>query len=263
VSGILRRVWFHALAAFVLVCLASFDVAAAGSDIGVVLMHGKQGSPDRLITGLAARLEAAGYRVERPEMCFSARRIYDLAYADCFRDIDAAIVRLRAAGARRIVVAGLSLGGNMAIGYGATHDGLAGVATLAPAADASTVSRNPAVAAAIRQAQAAQNQAERMSFADTNTGRPQFNVTTTPAIYLSFHAPGSLADLTATTPRLRAPLLWVAGEEDPTQQSGPGHAFDKAPPSPLNRYERLPSGHRETAEAAGDAVLAWLAALPR
>ena len=236
--------------------------AFAANDIGVVLMHGKQGAPDRLIGGLASRLESADYRVDRPEMCFSGRRIYDLAYQECFRDIDAAIGRLRAAGARRIVVAGLSLGGNMAIGYGATHDGLAGVIALAPAGDTSTMPRNSSVGAAIQQAQAARSQTTPMSFADSNTGA-RFTVTTTPAIYLSFHAAGTLADLTVSTPRLRAPLLWVAGEEDPTQQSGPGHAFAKAPPSPLNRYETVGAAHRGTADAAGEVVLAWLAALPR
>lgn len=247
--------------AWLLAMLLPMTLAAAPNDIGVVLMHGKQGAPDRAIANLAARLQNAGYRVDRPEMCYSGRRIYDLAYQDCFRDIDAAIARLRAAGARRIVVAGLSQGGNMAIAYGATHDGLAGVIGLAPAGDASTMSRNPVIAAAIHQAQSAANQAAPMSFADINTGRPPFTVTTTPAIYLSFHAPGSLADLTATTPKLRAPLLWVAGDDDPTQRTGPGHAFALAPASPLNRYETVNSGHMGTPDAAVDLVLAWLAVL--
>jgi esterase/lipase len=242
--------------------LALPAVAAGPSDIGIVLMHGKQGSPDRLITGLASQLESAGYRVERPEMCFSGRRIYDLAYQDCFRDIDASIARLRAAGARRIVVAGLSLGGNMAIGYGATHPGLAGVIGLSPAADAAATQRNPAVGASIRQAMTAQDQTTPMAFAEINTGRPRFTVTTTPAIYLSFHTQGSLADIAATVPKLRAPLLWVAGEDDPTQQSGP-YAFAKAPQSPLNHYEAVPSSHRGTPDAASGVVLAWLATLPR
>lgn len=249
--------------ALLLVLLMPFAAFAAPSDLGIVLMHGKQGSPDRAITGLASRLEAAGYRVERPEMCFSGRRIYDLAYQDCFRDIDAAIARLRSAGMRRIVVAGLSLGGNMAIGYGATHSGLAGIMAFAPAGDASSMLRNPVLAPAIRQAETAANQSARMVFTDTNTGRPPFAVTTTPAIYLSFHAAGSLADLTVTTPRLQAPLLWVAGDEDPTQRRGPGYAFARAPTSPLNRYASVHSGHLDTPNAGADIALAWLAALPR
>jgi hypothetical protein len=122
--------------------------------------------------------------------------------------------------------------------------------------------RNPVIGAAIHAAQTAPNQSP-ASFADVNTGRPQFSVTTTPAIYLSFHAAGSLADLTMSTPKLHAPLLWVAGDEDPTQQSGPGHAFALAPASPLNRYATVEAAHRGTADAAGDIVLGWLAALTR
>jgi len=236
--------------------------ASAASDIGIVLMHGKQGTPYKIITGLASRLESAGYRVDRPELCFSGRRIYDLAYQDCFRDIDAAIARLRGAGARRIVVAGQSLGGNMAIGYGATHAGLAGIMAFAPAPDARMLERNPLIGPAIRQAQAAANQSARMIFPDTNEGRPPFTVTTTPAIYLSFHAAGSLVDLTVSTPRLQAPLLWIAGDQDPTQRFGPRDTFDRAPPSPLNRYVRVHSTHLETPDAGADAALAWLAGLP-
>ncbi len=235
--------------------------AIAASDIGIVLLHGKQGMPnDRVIGGLASRLESAGYRVEHPEMCYSRRRIYDLAVADCFRDIDAAVARLRAAGARRIVIAGQSQGGNMAIAYGSTHDGLAAIIGLAPAGDSSMMVRNPVIATAVQQARAARDPNERMSFADVNVG-PQFNVTTTPAIYLSFHEPGSLSDITVTTPRLRAPLLWIAGDQDPTQRSGPQHAFAKAPPSPLNRYQVVSAAHLETPDAAREIVVAWLATL--
>jgi esterase/lipase len=107
------------LAAF-LVCVvlvfSGLPSLAHAKMLGVVLMHGKQGQPDRVINGLAEALERAGYPVERPEMCWSRRRIYDLSYTDCFRDIDSAVERLKARGATEIVVAGQSLGGNAAIG---------------------------------------------------------------------------------------------------------------------------------------------------
>ena len=67
-----------------------------------------------------------------PEMCWSARRIYDQPLTECFADIDAAVARLKADGFQRIVVGGHSLGGLVALAYAATHDGLAGVIALAP-----------------------------------------------------------------------------------------------------------------------------------
>src|SRR5688572_22972484 len=53
--------------------------ACAQDRIGVVLMHGKQSAPQEhreLIDAIAA----AGFAVEAPEMCWSARRIYDRPY---------------------------------------------------------------------------------------------------------------------------------------------------------------------------------------
>jgi hypothetical protein len=42
--------------------------------IGIVLMHGKTGSPTTVINQLAIALQGAGYLVEAPEMCWSRRR---------------------------------------------------------------------------------------------------------------------------------------------------------------------------------------------
>jgi hypothetical protein len=39
---------------------------------------------------LAATIADAGFLVERPEMCWSAARIYDRTYLECLADIDAA-----------------------------------------------------------------------------------------------------------------------------------------------------------------------------
>ena len=89
--------------------------ACRQSRIGVVLLHGKQSAPDEHAP-LAEALAAAGYLVERPEMCWSARRIYDLPYLQCLREIDAAIGRLQRRGATAFVVAGHSLGANGALG---------------------------------------------------------------------------------------------------------------------------------------------------
>ena len=66
--------------------------------LGVVLMHGKQSAPDEH-QPLSDAIAGADFLVERPEMCWSGRRIYDRSYLDCLRDIDAAIDRLKARGA--------------------------------------------------------------------------------------------------------------------------------------------------------------------
>jgi pimeloyl-ACP methyl ester carboxylesterase len=198
-------------------------------------------------------------------MCFSRRRGFNAAYADCFRDIDTAIAGLKARGASVIVVGGLSLGGNIAIAYGATHPGLLGIIGLSPADDPThKATSDPEFAARIARAHdlIAQGKGDvKVSFDDVNTG-PQgsykMTLSTTPRIFLSFSDSDSAANIPANVAKLTMPLLWVAGSEDPTQSGGPGFAFDKAPPNALNRYVTVGATHLEVPDAATTAVLAWL-----
>ena len=101
-----------------LVALALGRPAAAFERVGIVLLHGKTGTPDQFET-LANTLIEAGIPVEAPEMCWSAERLYDAAFADCMKDVDTAIGYLREDGITRIVVGGHSLGALGALGYAA------------------------------------------------------------------------------------------------------------------------------------------------
>ena len=105
-------------------------------------MHGKQSAPGEH-DDLAGALVRAGYAVERPEMCWSNRRIYDLPYLDCLREIHAATARLKSRGATEFVVAGHSLGANAALAYGAVNRGLKGIVALAPGHRPEVLSRRP------------------------------------------------------------------------------------------------------------------------
>lgn len=254
--------------------LATAAADPADAKLGIVLMHGKLGaplgsSPRAGFAGaqLIAALRGAGYLVTAPEMCWSRRRSYDKSYPECLAEIDDAVADLKSHGATAIVVAGLSLGGNAAIAYGASHPGLLGVIGIAPADNPPSKARLPAVAAAIAQAQqlVAQGRGDDAHwFDDVNTG-PQgsyaMQLRTTPRIYLSFYGPDSTAVIPQNTARLAQPLLWVAGDSDPTQRGGPAFAFDKAPPNPLNRYVTVRGGHIDSLDASRDAVVEWLGAV--
>jgi dienelactone hydrolase len=105
------------LAQFVAIALSGPSAAADG--IGIVLLHGKQGMPSSPnLSSLTESLTKAGLLLERPEMCWSRRRIYDRSYPTCLEDIDAAVERLKSRGASVIIIAGQSLGANAAIAYG-------------------------------------------------------------------------------------------------------------------------------------------------
>lgn len=232
--------------------------AAAQSRIGVVLVHGKQGTPQNL-QGLTDALTAAGYTVDRPEMCWSAARIYDRAYLDCLTDIDAAVERLRASGVSSIVVVGMSLGGNAALAYGARRDGLLGVVAIAPAPAMEFIGRRPDIAESLAKARQLIDEGQgevRTSFNEVNTGRT-FEVVTTPNIYMTFLSPSSPGVMPDNAARQKAPLLIVSGQFDPTQRSV-GYVFARAPSHPLNWHVSLHTNHRGTPAAARDIILAWL-----
>ena len=232
---------------------------ALAQNIGVVLMHGNTDSPNGTIAQLAAAMEGAGYLVERPEMCWSYRRKRDRPFLDCLAELEPPIARLMGRGARAIVVAGMSQGGLGAVVLGARRPGLAGVIGLAPSAPERLASLFPQISESIAHARAMVAEGrgnERGSFIDLNIRGP-FSVDTTAAIYLSFFDPAGPANMLENTPRLRAPLLWVAGTTD-RSQPGPGYAFTRAPTNPLNRYVMVSADHLGTPTAAREAVLAWL-----
>jgi pimeloyl-ACP methyl ester carboxylesterase len=249
--------------------------AAAQARIGIVLMHGKQGIPMGasygrmpIGAGLIAALRNAGYLVATPEMCWSRQRDFDKPYPDCIAEVDGAIAQLKAQGATAIVVGGLSLGGNGAIAYAATHAGIIGVMAFAPADDPTRKSTRPDVAASLARAHQlmAQGQGDvRTSFDDVNTGTGgvfSIRVATTPRIFLSFNDAGALTHIGANVAKLTVPILWITGDHDPTQGSA-ALVFHMAPASLLNRLVTVRSNHLGTPDAGTDAALAWLAQLKK
>jgi pimeloyl-ACP methyl ester carboxylesterase len=251
------------LARSLLIAALQFDPVAAGAEarFGVVFMHGKQSSPEEH-EPFANAMARAGHLVERPEMCWSGQRIYDLPYLECLREIETAFERLRARGATARVIAGHSLGANGALAYGARHQ-VAGVIALAPGHRPEVLARRPEIGAAIDRARklVGDRRNDRLSFPDTNGGLV-IRVPATPETYLSFFAPDSPAVMPANAARLKAPLLYVVGSGDPLQR-GPEEIFAKAPPHPLNRYVTVTAGHFDTSAASANVVVNWLRDLGR
>jgi esterase/lipase len=248
-----------------LICLTvGYLVLAAtahGETLGVVMMHGKHGTPAQL-QQLAQTVTDAGFLVERPEMCWSAARIYDRTYVECFADIDSAAARLKARGATAIVVLGMSLGGNAALGFGARRPGLRSIIALAPAHAPEFLSRRPEIAQSVASAQAAVASGkgdEKTTFNDINLGQI-FSVTTTPAIYLSFFGPDSQAVMPVNAAHLTAPLLMVSGSNDQSQRNA-DNIFARAPLDPRNEQLMVEADHLGTPAASTSAVLSWLKGL--
>ena len=235
----------------------AMSAAAAQDRVGVVLMHGKQSAPEQH-ESLASAIAAAGFPVERPEMCWSDRRIYDRDYLACLRDIDPAIGRLKRRGAVAYVIAGHSLGANAALAYGARNN-VTGVIMLAPGHLPEVLATRPRIAEDLDRARRLIVEGrghEPSRFADFN-GSLAITVVATPAVYLSFFTPDSPAVMPGNAARLKAPLLYVVGSGDPFQR-GPDYIFAKAPQHPLSRYVTVQAGHFDTSATSAGTVAEWL-----
>src|SRR5208337_5222980 len=102
----LRRLTY---AVSMLLWVALSTSMAADATVGVVLLHGKDGTPGN-VSGLADALKKNGFAVTTPEMPYSKYRNFDKAYEETVPEIDKAVAELKKQGARRIFIAGHSLG---------------------------------------------------------------------------------------------------------------------------------------------------------
>ncbi len=215
---------------------------------------------------LAAALDTAGYITGRPEMCWSKKRIYDKPFDACLAEIDAAIGRLKAMGATKVVLGGTSLGAVAALAYAANHPDLTGVIAIVPAADPVDPSPYPEFAASLRHARAlvkADKGGEQASFSDIVTGGVNVTVNVSPKLFMSFHGPDSPASTVKnglsvlSLPRIAVPTLWVVATQDPSQAIAP-QMFAKIPKNPLSELDKVDADHAGAPDASPAIILAWL-----
>ena len=257
--GLLAR--WGCVAALLVVCGAGANAAAT---TGVVLVHGKTGTPGQMAR-LASTLTEAGYTVETPEMCWSKHRIFDEAFPDCLGDIDAAIAKLKTNGATGIVVAGVSQGAIGVFAYGMAHADVSGIVAMAPAGDPPDLSKSPDLAASEKLAVALVKTGKGdavTDFNDITTGNMPIAIRSTPKAFLSFHDPESpiatMRQLFAKVlPHLKVPVLWVAGTRDPTQGIAV-QGFAKIPANELSGIVTVDADHGGTPDESGAVVTAWL-----
>jgi len=190
---------------------------------------------------------------------------YAIPYEEALQPIGDAIARMRAQGARKIVLAGQSLGANAAIAWTARHgvSGLAGVVALAPGHTPERF-RRPEILRALEEARAlvAAGQGERRRlFPDLNVGQA-FEVEASAKAWLSYFEPEGLANMPRNCARMPAmPFLWVIGRQDNLFAGGSAYAFDRAPRHPMSRYVVVEADHMATPDRARGEVAAWLRAL--
>jgi pimeloyl-ACP methyl ester carboxylesterase len=260
-----------AVAAFGLLFAAEFsdaEPAADLHDLGVVYLHGKGGWPGALNGGIVDALKEEGALVATPEMPWSFHRRYDATFNQALTEIDAAIAALKSDGARRIVLIGVSLGANAAIGYAARHPDLAGVVALAPGHLPDVGNMRSFVADAVARAKTliAEGKGDvPHSFPDMAQGIP-LTTTATPSVYLSWFDPEGPAVIPKNAALIGSapspvPLLWVVGKLDPIDRRGPEYAFNALAKNPKSQYVEVFAGHLTTALSARHQVIDWINSL--
>jgi len=246
---------FSALLSF----LFSLNLLAA--DIGVVVLHAKRGSPDsRNIRPAIDALEAAGMEVIAPEMPYSRNRGYDADYMEALNEVERAVNKLKANGAKSVFVAGQSQGANTAIGYGAFKGGVDGILATAPGHIVELREFRKRVEGSLQKAAemvANGKGNDKDEFNDLNQGKT-YTVYTTAAIYHSWFADDGPAVIPNNVRNLKAPLFWAVGDQDRMHERGPGYAFAKAPENPLNEYVVVSGGHGRTMVEAKSKMVAWI-----
>jgi pimeloyl-ACP methyl ester carboxylesterase len=244
--------------------LASHVAPAAGEDLGVVLLHGKGGSPGGYNRELAAVLQGRGYLVSTPAMPWAKDRIYDASFDEAMAEIDRHVDALRQKGAKLVVVGGQSLGANAALGYAASRDRVDGVIALAPAHNPELQAFARRLGADVRRAKAlvaAGKGKEKQAFSDLNQGQ-LLEVTATAEVYLSWFDPDGPAVMprSAASFKTPTPLLFVVGSGD---RSAPAkdYIFDKAPAHAKSKFVTVAADHFTVPTAAIEEVAGWLAML--
>lgn len=251
--------WLALIAAALLIAavLAILNVGKK-DQIGLVLMHGKGGTPSGPIAALAESIAASGFLIEAPLMPWGRGRIYDKTYDDAMGEIDDAVDRLKSRGAGRIFVAGHSLGANAALGFAARREGLDGIIVLAFGHGPRRIEKMlPGSLDKARRMVEAGRGREMAEFGDINQGRKSMR-TMTAEIYVSWFQPGGPAGAGKNSRAIKpgTPVLWIEDDVRKKRTQRRRRIFNKAPEHPRNEFHIISSTHREV--PADGIVTGWL-----
>lgn len=267
----IRRV-FATLVACVMACLALSASALAQDKLGVIILHGKQGTPtgNQGLSVIASNLQAAGHKVVQPAAPWGrgAWETINVTVEETLTQLDDYAAQLRAQGATRIVVIGHSLGACVGLAYAVERGNLAGLVMLAPGHNpAGRYRSNDKARKDIDHARALVEQGkgkETMTGSDANQGS-NITMSVHAAVYYSWQNPAGLASMPHEAPRLPAstPLLMVVGEKDPMHDRAEGLIYKPAAKNPYSRYVTNGASHFETPMAAAKVTTDWVLGLPR
>ncbi|CDM24949.1 alpha/beta fold hydrolase [Castellaniella defragrans] len=239
---------------------------APAPKIGVVVMHGKAGSPSRHVAELAAALEAKGCLVANLEMPWSGRRNYDVGVAAAEREVAAALDALRARGAQKLFVGGHSQGGHFALYLGGRLP-VDGVIAIAPGGNSNSPQAREQVseAVALARKRVGEGRGEtRTRLVDYEGARGAYPVAVAPAVYLDWFAPDGPLNRVKPEHALSpaVPVLFIVPTRDyPGLLKARQQRFAALPPNPRTELYQPEASHTGAPSASIDRIAEWMAAV--
>ena len=232
------------------------------SEIGIVLMHGKGGSPAWYVSTLASYLEKNEYVVANLEMPWSGRRDYHVSVSVAEREVESALDALRSKGAKKLFVVGHSQGGLFALFFGGKHV-VDGIVSIAPGGDVGNSTFREKLGASVdlaRKLIAEGRGDEKTRFYDYENIKGMTPVITTPTIYLSWFDPNGAMNQTmaviAVSPRI--PVLYIVPKGDyPGLRRVKEPMFNALPGNPLSKLYEPDSSHIDAPSASRDEIVRW------
>ncbi len=232
--------------------------------IGIVVMHGKGGSPARHVNTLAYGLERKGYLVANLQMPWSGKRDYDKDVTAAEQEVSAALDTLRSKGAKKVFVAGHSQGGVFALHYASQYP-IDGVILIAPGGNIASAVFRQQLGATVELArkQIADGKGnERGQFMDYESSRGTSPVHTTAAIYLTWFDPDGAMNQEKSSRALPPglPVLFIVPRNDyPGLQRLKLAMYGALPGNPLTRLYEPDSDHLGAPRASIDEIVRWTA----
>jgi alpha-beta hydrolase superfamily lysophospholipase len=232
------------------------------SETGIVIMHGKGGSPTRYVADLASSLEKKGYPVANLEMPWSGKRGYDVSVSSAERELESALDSLRNKGAKKLFVIGHSQGGLFVLYFGTKHI-VDGVIAIAPGGNVSSPLFREKLGASVEFARklVAEGKGDKKTrFTDYEDSKGTYPIFSTASAYLSWFDPAGAMNQRVVVKNMnpQVPVLFIVPKSDyPALLKTKQLMFDSLPNNPLTKLYEPDSGHLDAPSASLDEIVRW------
>ncbi len=246
-----------------LVLIAPLRAMAQGEAIGIVIMHGKGGSPSsRHVADFARTLESKGYAVANLEMPWSGRRNYDVPVSRAEEEVESALASLRGKGAKKVFVAGHSQGGLFAL-HLAGRLSVDGIIAIAPGGSVSSAVFREKLSGSLDRAQQliAEGKGNELTrLEDYEASRGSYPIVAVPAAYVTWFDSGGAMNMprAARAANPQVPILWIVPKRDyPGLLKTTPAIFRALPANSLSKFYEPDSDHLGAPSASVDEIVRW------